>query len=45
MRQNLYGATIWHCTNAYGTKDAHCVTKETQTTHFTSCPTGVTHTA
>ena len=45
MQQNLYVAMIRHCVNAYGTKDAHCVTKETQTTDFTSCLVGVTHMA
>ena len=30
---NLSGTMIWHCINAYGTKDAHCVTKGTQTTY------------
>ena len=30
---NLSGAMIGRCTNAYGTKDAHCVTKGTQTTY------------
>ena len=40
---NLCSATIWHCANAYGTKDAHYITKETQTTDVTSCPAGVTY--
>ena len=42
---NLCGTTIGHCANAYGTKDAHYVTKGTQTTDLTSCPVGVTHMA
>ena len=42
---NLCGATIRHCANAYGSKDAHYVTKETQTTDVTSCPVGATHKA
>ena len=42
---NLCGATIRCCTNAYGNKDAHYVTKETQTTDITSCPAGATHMA
>ena len=40
---NLCGATIRHCTNAYGTKDTHYVTKGTQTTHIMSCLVGATH--
>ena len=42
---NLCGAMIRHCAKAYSTKDAHYVTKGTQTTDLTSCPVGVMHTA
>ena len=45
MRQNLYGTMIWCCANTYGTKDAHCVTKGTQTTDLTSCLAGAMHMA
>ena len=40
---NLCGAMIRHCANAYGTKDAHYITKGTQTTNVTSCPAGTMH--
>ena len=42
---NLCSAMIRHCTNACSTKDAHCVTKETQTTDLASCLVGATHMA
>ena len=42
---NLCGATIWHCTNTYITKDTHYITEETQTTDVASCPAGVMHKA
>ena len=34
MQQNLYGATIWHCGNAYSTKDAHRITKRNSNYRF-----------
>ena len=40
---NLCGATIRCCTNAYGTEEAHYVTKGTQTTDVTSCLVGAMH--
>ena len=40
---NLCSTTIRLCANAYCTKDAHYITKETQTTDVTSCPAGATH--
>ena len=38
-------ATIWHSTNAYGTKDTYYVTKETPTTYVTSCLAGAMYKA
>ena len=40
---NLCSAMIRCCTNIYGTKGTHYVTKETQTTDVTSCLVGAMH--